>query len=216
MSSPIFVRVLYKVIEYFISKFMKKIRFSSVRYSEIDATSKVESGSNILFVKMGRYSFCGYDCEIICAEIGMFTSIASGVIIGGARHPMEWAGMSPVFYAGRDSIKKKFSEHVLPIAKKTIVGNDVWIGRSAILLSGINIGDGAVIGAGAVVTKDVPAYAIVAGNPARIVRYRFNPKIINELQEIKWWNFSENQLKNAARLVEDPVEFISFLKKNDG
>lgn len=205
-----------KLIGYIFSKFMKKIRLSSIKNSQIDPTSKIESGSNVLFSKMGKYSFCGYDCEIICAEIGMFTSIASGVVIGGARHPMEWAGMSPAFYVGRDSIKKKFAKHELPNPKITTVGNDVWIGRSAILLSGISIGDGAVIGAGAVVTKDVPAYAIVAGNPAKIIRYRFDLQIINKLQEVRWWDMPEYQLKNAACLIKDPVKFIDFLKKNDG
>lgn len=200
-------------MQYFLAKLMKKIRFSAVRKSKIDRTSKIEAGCNISHVKMAKHSFCGYDCEIIHAEIGMYTSIASGVIIGGARHPMEWAGMSPVFYAGRDSIKKKFAEHELPMAKTTTIGNDVWIGRSAILMSGIRVGDGAVIGAGSVVTKDVPPYAIVAGNPAKIIRHRFSPSIINELEQIQWWNLPEDKLRNAARLIKNPAEFMDFLQE---
>lgn len=201
---------------YYISKLIRKIRISSVKFSEIDSTSKIESGSNIVCTKMKKHSFCGYDCEIIDAEIGMFTSIASGVIIGGARHPMEWAGMSPVFYYGRDSVKKKFSEHILPKNKKTIIGNDVWIGRCAIVLSGVTVGDGAVVGAGAVVTKDVPAYAIVAGSPAKIIRYRFEMHIIDELRKLNWWEMPEEHLSNAAHLVKNPAEFMEFLRKSNG
>lgn len=81
---------------------------------------------------------------------------------------------------------------------KIEVGNDVWIGDSAILLSGVSIGDGAVIAAGAVVASSVPPYAIVAGNPARIIRYRFPENKINELMSIKWWEWSEE--KNYERI----------------
>lgn len=91
------------------NKIVKKLRGATIRGSEIDKTSTVESGCNIVLVKMGRYSFCGYDCEIVNTEIGAFCSIANNVKIGGARHPVEWVSTSPVFYYGRDSIKKKFS-----------------------------------------------------------------------------------------------------------
>lgn len=191
-----------------IAKALKKIRLSSVRESTVHPSSKIESGSSFYYSSLGRYSFCGYDCEIYHANIGSFTSIANRVVIGGARHPMEWVGMSPVFYKGRDSVKKKFSEHLLDPAVGTCIGHDVWIGHSAVVLSGVQIGNGAVVGAGAVVTKDVPPYGVVAGNPAKLIRYRFDVATISALEEIGWWKLDNESLLKVAPHVRDPSVFI--------
>lgn len=180
-----------------------------MRQSKIHSTSKVESGSSVYYSSFDRHSFCGYDCDLYYAEIGSFTSIANQVVIGGARHPMEWVGMSPVFYKGRDSVKKKFSLHPLDPAPITSIGHDVWIGRSAIILSGIAVGNGAVVGAGSVVTKDVPPYGIVAGNPAKLIRYRFDKEIVENLEKIRWWELDDHTLDDLARHIRDPNLFIS-------
>lgn len=200
-------------IKFIFSKIIKKLRFPSVKNSIIDQTSKVEAGSSFIKSTMGRYSFCGYDCDVFCADIGNFTSIASGVILGGARHPVEWMGMSPVFYKGRDSVRKKFSQFELPPAKRVSVGSDVWIGRNAIVISGASIGDGAVVGAGAVVTKDVPAYAIVAGNPAKLIRYRFGPDKIKLFLEKKWWNRSDEEIQLLANVCIDTDRVAEYMQK---
>jgi acetyltransferase-like isoleucine patch superfamily enzyme len=199
--------------KFILSKIFKKLRISSVRSSKIHATSKIESGSSVYFSSFDRYSFCGYDCELYHADIGSFTSIANQVVIGGARHPMEWVGMSPVFYKGRDSVRMKFSEHELNLPERTSIGHDVWLGHSAIILSGVHVGNGAVVGAGAVVTKDVPPYAIVAGNPAKLIRYRFTEDLVNELMEIKWWDINEENLFKLAILAEKPKEFIRYFRE---
>ncbi|KAA0690874.1 antibiotic acetyltransferase [Halopseudomonas laoshanensis] len=136
------------------------------------------------------------------------------MVIGGARHPMEWVGMSPVFYSGRDSVKSKFSEHPLELVPKATIGNDVWIGRSAIILSGVSVGDGAVVGAGSIVTKNVPPYAVVAGNPAKIIRYRFEERIIRELMSIKWWEFTEPHLKELGGCFNDVEKFLSVVQSD--
>ncbi len=200
------------LIKFIISKSLKKARLSSVRYSDVHSTAKIESGTNFRSSNIGRYSFCGYDCEIYYANIGSFTSIANQVVIGGANHPMDWAGMSPVFYAGRDSISKKFSEYELDVPPETLIGHDVWIGRSAILLSGVSVNNGAVVGAGSVVTTSVPAYAVVAGNPAKIIRYRFDENIINELEKINWWNLEDEEIQEISREIKDPLKFIEAIK----
>jgi acetyltransferase-like isoleucine patch superfamily enzyme len=202
-------------ITYFIAKIFKKIRFSAIKNSKIHKTSKIESGSTVYDCEIGRYSFCGYDCEIIKAKIGNFTSIANNVVIGGATHPMSWVGMSPVFYSGRDSIKKKFSNFQIETPKQTIIGNDVWIGRSAIIISGVNIGNGAVVGAGSIVTKDVPNYAIVVGNPARIIRYRFSEHTIRKLEKISWWELDDFKINEVSHTITNVDDFISALNKND-
>lgn len=199
------------MIKYLIAKFLKKIRLSSVKNSKIARTSDIGSGSNVANSTMDRYSFCGYDCDINNAVIGSFCSIANNVCIGGAMHPVDWVSMSPVFYSGRDSVKKKFSRFDRPADKTTHIGSDVWIGDGAFIKQGVNIGVGAVIGMGSVVTKDVPPYTIVAGNPARVIRKRFNDDIINRLLESRWWEMSDNQLKTLAVDIKDPESFLNKL-----
>ena len=191
------------------NKVLKKLKFSSIRNSAIDRTSTVESGCNIVSVNMDRYSFCGYDCEIVNADIGAFCSIANDVKIGGAMHPIQWASTSPVFYKGRDSVAMKFSEYDRPKDNRTFIGNDVWIGSGAFIKQGVTIGDGAVIGMGAVVTKDVPPYAIVGGNPAKLIRMRFDDTIIKRMIQSEWWKLSDEVLLEVAQYIKEPEVFLN-------
>lgn len=177
---------IWQQLEYIYSKVVKKLRGCSIVYSTIYPTSKIESESNVVLTQMGKYSFCGYNCEIVNCSIGSYCSIANNVIIGGAMHPITWASMSPVFYYGRDSVKKKFAEFHREQDKRTSIGHDVWLGHGAHIKQGVTIGNGAVVGMGSVVTKDVPPYAIVAGNPARLIRVRFNDDLIEQLEESRW------------------------------
>ncbi|MER0041307.1 MULTISPECIES: CatB-related O-acetyltransferase [unclassified Pseudomonas] len=193
------------------AKLFKKARLAAIKESSVHSSSKLESGTFFFQSCMDRHSFCGYDCEVHHARIGAFTSIANGVVIGGARHPMEWVSMSPVFYAGRDSVKTKFAEHMLPAPKGVVIGNDVWVGRSAVILDGVVIGHGAVVGAGAVVVKDVLPYSIVAGNPARLIRLRFEEPVIEKLLASEWWSFSEERLKDLGSTFNDVDTFLGAL-----
>lgn len=93
--------------------------------------------------------------------------------------------------------------------RQIIIGNDVWIGCDVTILGGVRIGNGAVIGAGAVVAKDVPPYAVVVGNPARVIKYRFDEETILALQRIKWWNWQEEKIKANLPLLKDPARFIA-------
>lgn len=190
------------------SKVFKKIRGTAMLDSTIHKTSKIESGSLVVSSSFDKHSFCGYDCEIIYCDIGSFCSIANDVKIGGGMHPISWVGTSPVFYKGRDSVTAKFSEHERPDIKRTIIGHDVWIGRSALIKQGVAIGTGAVIGMGSVVTKNVDPYTIVGGNPAKLIRKRFNDDLILELLKTKWWLLSDADLKKCAQYFKDPEEFI--------
>lgn len=195
-------------LEYIWNKALKKIRGVATVNSSIHPTSKAEAGSQVVNSVMGKYSFCGYDCKIINCTIGAYTSIADGVIIGGAMHPIEWVSTSPVFYNGKDSVKKKFSTFNRPLDKSTFIGNDVWIGDRAIIKAGIKISDGVVIGMGSVVTKDIAPYEIWAGNPARFVRKRFDDEIISKLVESKWYDRDEVSISALAEYIRNPKEFI--------
>lgn len=200
-------------ISYIIAKIFKKIRGSAIVNSVIHHSSKIEAGSNIVNLKMGKYSFSGYDCEIYNAEIGNYCSIANNVVIGGAAHPTTWVSMSPVFYKGRDSISKKFSEFVREPDKTTLIGHDVWIGQYVLIKQGLNIGTGAVIGMGSVVTKDVPPYEIWAGNPAKFIRKRFDDQTIASLLQTKWWVLPDKTIAQYATNVKDVRKFLASFKK---
>lgn len=195
------------------AKLAKKLRGSAIVNSRIHRTSKVESGSHIVNTTFDRYSFCGYDCEIINCDIGSFCSIAGHVVIGGAEHPMEWVSMSPVFFEGRDSVRAKFSTHVRAAAKRTVVGHDVWIGEYALIKQGVTIGNGAVIGMGSVVTKDVEPYAVVGGCPAKVIRKRFDDGTASSLEEIGWWDFDCDKLREYAKYFTNPADFIDRVRK---
>lgn len=201
------------MIKYIWAKIFKKIRSSAIKNSFVHKTSKIESGSHFINSKMGKHSFCGYDCDISNAEIGSFCSIANNVIIGGGTHPVDWVGTSPAFYEGRDSIKAKFSNHKRKNVKKTIIQHDVWIGQSVIIKQGVIIGTGAVIGMGSIVTKDVPPYSIYAGNPAKFIKQRFDSDVSEKLLKIEWWDFHDKKLLELARYFKDPVKFIKEVNK---
>lgn len=134
--------------------------------------------------------------------IGKYCSFGDDVCYLGANHPIKHAVMSAYFY------NRSFAHLEVNDVKREnlVVGNDVWIGKGAIIVSSCHsIGNGAVIAAGAVVTKDVPAYAIVAGVPARIIKYRFSEDVIKELEKSQWWNFSPEQLMIFYNNIDNPM-----------
>jgi acetyltransferase-like isoleucine patch superfamily enzyme len=195
------------------AKFIKKIRGSAIRNSTIEKTSKVEAGCHVINSTFSKHSYCGYDCKIYNTDIGSFCSIADNVSIGGSQHPTEWVSTSPVFRAGRDSVKKKYTEFEFKDDKRTTIENDVWIGEGVLIKQGVIIGNGAVIGMGSVVTKNVEPYSIVGGCPAKVIRKRFDDSIIEKLLEIRWWDFSEIDLQEFAQYFTNPAEFIKKAKR---
>lgn len=142
--------------------------------------------------------------------VGNYTSIASGVkVFLGGEHRTDWVTTFPFNVLWESA--KHYEGH--PATKgDVVIGNDVWIGTEALITSGVKIGDGAVVGARAVVTRDVPPYAIVAGNPAKIVRYRFDEKSIERLLALQWWDWPEHQI---ARAMPDLLnhQIALFLEK---
>lgn len=99
-----------------------------------------------------------------------------------------------------------------PPEKITTIGNDVWIGANVLLKTGITVGNGAVIGMGSVVTHDVPPYAIVAGNPARVIQMRFSPEIIQRMEDSQWWDRDPATLKEFLPLMQEPKKFLDALE----
>ena len=198
---------------YYYAKVINKLRGKAIKNSRISESSVINSGCNIMNSTMGRYSYCGYDCQIIDTEIGAFCSISDHVFIGGAEHPIDWISTSPVFQSVRHSgPTKRFACFAPPCSKRTFIGSDVWIGHGVTIKQGVTIGHGAVIGSNALVTKDVPPYAIVGGVPARIIKFRFDEKTIDSLLILKWWDLPGEEIQKFAHLINNPQEFISQLR----
>lgn len=200
-------------VAYLWNKALKKMRGAAVRDSDIHKTARIEAGSQVVDSQMGRYSFCGYDCQILHCAIGAFCSIAGGVVIGAAEHPMGWSSTSPVFYADPASVKKKFIKAARPADPVTVIGNDVWIGQNAMIKAGVTIGDGAVIGMGSVLTKDVGPYEIWAGNPARLIRKRFDDETVDALLMSRWWDMDEDALSKYSSYFDKPAALLRELGK---
>ena len=204
-------------LSYLYAKAIQKIRGVAVINSSIHPTVVICPGSNISNSIMGRYSYCGYDCKFDNVEIGAFCSISDHVFIGGAEHPIEWVSTSPVFQnTSHSGPKRRFAKIDVPIVKKTIVGNDVWIGHGVSIKQGVTIGHGAVVGSNALVTKDIPPYAVVGGVPAKIIKYRFSNDLIAELLQSEWWNNSEEIIEENAELIRTPRLFLERVGRNKG
>jgi chloramphenicol O-acetyltransferase type B len=193
---------------YLIARIQKKLRLSAIRDSKVHPTSAIEGGSQVVGCSMDRHSFCGYNCVLLNADIGGFCSISDNVYIGGSTHPMEFVSTSPVFLSHRDSVRTKFSRHEYYHMPRTTVGHDVWIGHGVHIRAGVSIGHGAVIGMGAVVTRDVAPYTVVGGNPAWLIRDRFEPRITKALLASEWWDMPDDNLRAAAADFTDPETFL--------
>jgi acetyltransferase-like isoleucine patch superfamily enzyme len=145
-------------------------------------------------------------------KIGNYCSIAPRVtILLGGEHHHDWVSNYPF------SLLHDEARHLTgyPLTKgDVLIGNDVWIGYEALILSGVKIGDGAVIAARSVVSRDIEPYSIVGGTPAKHLRYRFSPEIIDELLKIGWWNWSFEEIRAAWHLIQSPQveEFVSKYK----
>ena len=143
--------------------------------------------------------------------IGRYSSIGEKLRIFGARHFPSWASTSPWFY---DTEYADFDDPIDKISRNSncvTIGNDVWIGSHVALKDQLSIGDGAIIATGSVVTKNVPAYAVVGGNPARIIKYRFVDRIIQKMLTLRWWRFALWDLRGMH--IESPETFLELLEE---
>lgn len=200
---------------YYLARMMQKIKPVAKKNSHISSEAKLEGGTQFINSFIGKYSFCGYDCKIVNTTIGSFCSIASNVKIGLGGHPVNWVSTSCAFYKGRDSISKDMAKLEYCEAIETKIGNDVWIGENALIKAGVNIADGAIIGMGSVLTKDVGAYEIWAGNPAKLIRKRFDDETIAKLQKTNWWNLEKEELQRYAECFNNTNFFLDMVEKKN-
>ncbi len=189
------------------------------RNTRIEAPSSLKWTEYDFSLELGAFS---YQVSGFCfaAKIGRYCSFGEQVQIGRQNHPLSWASTSPAFFlhdklfALKDGFEGAEAYHSYRIphsepptrAKITTIGNDVWIGHGAMICAGVTIGDGAIVAANAVVAKDVPPYAVVAGNPAVIKKFRVPAMQITPLLRSKWWRFAPWQLAHL-----DPSKLDTFL-----
>ncbi len=153
-----------------------------------------------------------HDCRI-----GRFCSIASNCHIGLGDHTLDMVSTSPLFYSAHSLLPENFLTENIPMPEQTIgdtkykvmIGNDVWMGYNVCVKEGVTIGDGAIIGAKSLVTRDIPPYAIAVGTPARVIKYRFTPEQIQKLLEIKWWDQDPAWIKENIHVFHDIDTFIA-------
>lgn len=141
-------------------------------------------------------------------SIGKFCSIARDVLVQEYNHPIN---RMSTYYIGKNLFKES-SRNELESKGSIEIGNDVWIGAKVTILSGVSISDGAIVAAGSVVTKDVPPYAIVGGNPAKVIRYRFDENIIEELLKLRWWDWPVDRLNRNQKIFSREVNEYTFTK----
>jgi phosphonate metabolism protein (transferase hexapeptide repeat family) len=190
---------------------------ASVRKSTLGAWTAIGARTSVNETLFGDYSYVVNDSSIIYAEIGKFCSIAAHTRINPGNHPLERAALHHFTYRSLSyqlGPEDDASFFEWRRSHKVTLGNDVWIGHGAVVLPGVTIGTGAGVGAGAVVTKDVPPFAVVAGVPARIIRYRFDETMREALLRIAWWDWPREKLRTALPDFRE-LSIQDFVQKYD-
>lgn len=166
------------------------------RTTVLSPKTHVRPFARLKSVVAGDYTRIGLNVAVTHTTIGKFTAIARNCLINVGRHPVNRISPHSIFY-GRHGWKYH-PEWSCPVNfeeyPRVTIGNDVWIGINCIVMGGVEIGDGAIIAAGSVVTRDVPPYAIVGGVPAKVIKYRFPQEMIDRLERIAWWNLPDEEI----------------------
>jgi acetyltransferase-like isoleucine patch superfamily enzyme len=177
----------------------------------------VGGGSYSGLCSIGSFSY-SYSALPEPMKVGRYCSISNGLAILDSHHPMDLVTTSIITFRPNNSLVSEFvtkeqtaqyNWHKFGGKEYPVLGHDVWIGRDVTLCMGIKIGNGAVVAAGSLVTKDVPPYAVVGGNPARVLKYRFDPEVIAELSRLEWWNYDPKRISEIG--YADPASFCKKL-----
>ena len=175
---------------------------SKVDVSNLDGYARCGKSCHLYHTSFGRHTYAGQNTVIMYCKIGNFSSISWNVTIGAGEHDYRCLSTHTFLYNPYDELLSGAAAYDR-FSEKCLVGNDVWIGAGASILRGVEIGDGAVIGANSVVTHDVPPYAVVVGNPGKIIKYRFDEEIIHQLLGLRWWEADDETIKHNSSLFQE-------------
>ncbi len=189
--------------------------FSSILNSNFDNNVIIHKNNYITNSNIGKRSYTGPNTMIFHSLIGKYNSISWNVTIGGGEHDYSKLTTHAFLYNTNFNLNQNLKSTYNRFSIPCEIGNDVWIGANSTLLRGIKISNGVVIGANSVVTKDLPPYSICVGNPAKVIKYRFKPEIIDSLENLKWWDLEDHIIKeNINFFNEGPtIETIDYFKK---
>jgi len=185
-----------------------------VENSKLGKWTAIGAHSLVCESELGDYSYLGDRCDIIHASIGKFTSIANHVRINPGNHPTWQASQHHFTYrAARYGLGEDDHGFFNWRRKQQVsIGHDVWLGYNAVILAGVKVGIGAVVGAGAVVSKDVAPYAVVGGVPAKVIKMRFSPWECEHMLALAWWDWSHELLRERLRDFRE-LSAYAFIKK---
>jgi phosphonate metabolism protein (transferase hexapeptide repeat family) len=180
--------------------------------------TEIGRGTRIAHASLDAYSYCDRHCDIANATIGKFANIAAMVRIGATDHPMDRATLHHFQYRSADywddaTPDDAFFAHRL--SRRTIIGHDTWIGHAAMVKPEVTVNHGAIVAAGAIVTRDVAPYTIVAGNPARLLRHRQPPEIAARLIALAWWDWDHARLRTTLDDFRN-LDAETFLARHGG
>lgn len=198
-------------ISYYFSKLIKKLHIPAIKNSHIHKKAHVCTGAHVVNTELGKYSYIGNFSTVLNCKIGSFCSIADDCVIGGMEHPIDRLSTSPVFHEGKNCLNTNFVNLEVEPPKQTIIENDVWIGNQCKIKAGVHLSTGCIVGMGSVLTKDVGPYEIWAGNPAKLIRKRFDDELIHKLLESKWWTKSDDEIKKLSDVVRSPEKLKVFI-----
>lgn len=173
---------------------------ATVRNSRLGAFVEIGEGANILESVMGDYSYTARYADIAYSMLGKFVNVAAFTRLNPGEHPYHRASLHHFMYRSSYFWPEEPDEQAVfdwRRSRPVRVGHDTWIGHGAIIMKGVTIGNGAIVGAQSVVTKDVPPYAVVAGAPARLIKWRHPRNIADRLQALAWWDWTHEEIRAA-------------------
>lgn len=201
--------MLKKIKQFFRLKKFKNVKVKNSHINKntyFERYNSINNNCKISNCYLGKYSYIGTDCIIRDTKIGNFCSLGNNIKTILGSHPINFISTHNFCFENFSTFdtEKKIKNSVY----KIIIENDVWIGDNVLILSGVTIHTGAIIGAGALVNRDIPPYAIVGGIPAKVIKYRFSNDIIQDLMNSKWWELSIKELNNYSSYFNTPKIFL--------
>ncbi len=184
--------------------------YTTIFKSQIGNHTFIGSNVKLLNSTLGDHSYLNSNTLIQKTTIGKYTSIGSDVKCGLGKHPTDLVSTHPAFYSNNKEYLTYSDKNYFEEYQNIEIGNDVWIGINAVIMGGVKIGDGAIVAAGSIITKDVEPYSIVGGVPAKHIKFRIPENLIDKIKETRWWDKDEEWMAKNFMFFHKPTEFLKL------